>query len=261
MKTDKYKKEHTKEQPANTTIEGRNAVLEALNAGGAIDKIFIKQSPEGLKGTLRVIAAQASERGIIVSYANGDKLDLLAQSRNHQGVVALCPAKEYSTIKEILDVSRAKNEPPFILICDGITDSYNFGAILRTAAAGVHGVLIPKHRSITLSGQVSKSSAGAFEYIKVARVTNITAAIEELQKNNIWVYAADLRGTPVHSQDFRGAAAIVIGAEGQGISRLVRQKCDAAVTIPIAGEISSLNASVAAGVLMYEVVRSREKQR
>jgi len=239
-------------------IEGRNAVLEALKHGSAIDKIFVRKGE--FTGTLRVIAAKAREAGVAVVETNKIKLDEMSESRNHQGIIAICPVREYAEVQDILNLADKKNEEPFIIILDSITDTYNLGAIIRTAdASGAHGVIIPKRRSATLSGMVSKASAGAAEHVLVARVSNIASVIDALKKINVWIICADVNGKEVYDADLSGAVALVIGGEGTGVSRLIKEKSDFIVRIPMRGKISSLNSSVAAGVLMYEVTRRRRQ--
>ncbi len=240
----------------NLNLEGRNAVLEALNHDKTIDKILVRK--DGIEGTLKVIAAKAREKGIVVQEVDKNKLDFICQSGNHQGVIAMCPAHEYVEVEDILNKAKEKNEPPFIIILDGITDPHNLGAIIRSAdACGVHGVIIPKRRAVGLTGIVSKTSAGAIEHVLISRVSNLTNVIDSLKEKGIWVACAEFEGEYLYKSDLSGAIAIVIGAEGEGVSRLVKEKCDFNVKIPMLGKISSLNASVAAGVLMFEVVRRR----
>ena len=250
-------------------LEGRRAVLEALKHNKPIDRLLIrKEADGGQQGTLKVIAAKARELGIVVSSVERAKLDALAQSGNHQGVIALCPAKEYVDVSDILAAAAAKGEQPFVVILDGITDPHNMGAILRTAeAGGVHGVVTAKRRAVGLTGAVAKTSAGAIEFVPVARVTNIGRVVDDLKRQNIWIVCGAAgevgeersiaKGTSIYETDFSGPIALVIGAEGSGVSRLVREKADFVVHIPMHGQISSLNASVAAGLMIYEVVRSR----
>jgi len=239
-------------------LEGRKAVLEAITRGRPIDKLFIKKGE--IEGTLKLIVSKARENGFVISEVSKTKLDEMSQSRNHQGVIALLPAREYAEISDILDYAAEKNEAPFIIILDGITDTYNLGAIIRSVnACGAHGVIIPKRRSATLTGMVAKASSGAVEYVRVARVPNISAALDELKKKGLWLYCAQAQGKCIYEQEMDGPVAIVIGGEGGGVSKLVREKCDFEVGIPMFGEIPSLNASVAAGILMYEVTRGRLK--
>lgn len=238
-------------------LEGRNPVMEALNHDKPIDKIIVKKGE--IEGTLKVIVAKAVEKGIIVQEVDKVKMEQISKSHNNQGVIALCPAHEYCEVSDILDIAREKNEDPFIIILDEITDPHNLGAIIRTAdACGAHGVIIPKRRAVGLTAVVSKTSAGAVEYVPVARVTNIARVIDDLKKENIWVACADMKGQEYFNANMTGAIALVIGSEGEGVGRLVREKCDFAVGIPMYGEMSSLNASVSAGLMMYEVVRQRK---
>ena len=238
-------------------LEGRNPVLEALNHDKPIDKIIVKKG--GIEGTLKVIVAKAREKGIIVQEVDKEKMALISKSNNNQGVVALCPAHEYCELSDIIANARAKNEDPFIILCDEITDPHNLGAIIRTAdAVGDHGVVIPKRRAVGLTAIVSKTSAGALEFVPVARVTNMARTIDELKKENIWVACADMAGREYFKSDLKGAIALVIGNEGSGVSDLVKKKCDFTVGIPMYGSIDSLNASVSAGLIMYEVVRQRK---
>ena len=238
-------------------LEGRKPVLEALNHDKPIDKIIVKKG--GIEGTLKVIVAKAREKGIIVQEVDKEKMALISKSNNNQGVVALCPAHEYCELSDIIANARAKNEDPFIILCDEITDPHNLGAIIRTAdAVGAHGVVIPKRRAVGLTAIVSKTSAGALEFVPVARVTNMARTIDELKKENIWVACADMAGREYFKSDLKGAIALVIGNEGSGVSDLVKKKCDFTVGIPMYGSIDSLNASVSAGLIMYEVVRQRK---
>ncbi len=237
-------------------LEGRNAVMEALNHDRPIDKIFLKKGE--VEGTLKVIAAKAREKGIVVQEVDKVKLEHMSSASNCQGVIALCPAYEYCEVEDIISNARNKGEDPFIIILDEITDPHNLGAVIRTAdACGAHGVIIPKRRAVGVNAIVSKTSAGAAEYVPVARVTNIARTVEELQRENIWVACADMDGQPYFGAPLNGAVAVVIGNEGKGVSRLVREKCDFSVGIPMYGKISSLNASVSAALIMYEVVRRR----
>ena len=238
-------------------LEGRNALTEALRSGRTIDKVFIA-SGDTDRGLQR-LAAQAKEAGAVIVPVDRRKLDMMSTTRSHQGVIALCAARDYFSIDEILEEAANRGEAPLIIICDELADPHNLGAILRSAeCAGAHGVIIPKRRSVGLTATVAKASAGAVEYMKVARVTNITAAIEDLKKKGVWVFGTAAEGSiPMYQADLKGPAAIVIGAEGDGMSRLVRQSCDVTVHIPMKGRITSLNASVAASLLLYEAVRQR----
>ncbi len=240
----------------NLQLEGRNAVLEAIRIKRPIDKILLKKGD--VEGTLKVIKAKAIAQGIIVQETAKSNLDEMAKSHNHQGVIALCSAQEYAEVEDMLALAKEKGEDPFIIILDGITDTYNLGAIIRTAnAAGAHGVIIPKRRAAGLTAMVSKASAGAILYTKVARVTNITTEIEKLKEAGLWIVGTEMKAKSLHETNLKGPVAVVIGSEGAGISRLVKEKCDLKVSVPMLGEIESLNASVASAVLMYEIVRQR----
>ncbi|MCL2352047.1 MAG: 23S rRNA (guanosine(2251)-2'-O)-methyltransferase RlmB [Firmicutes bacterium] len=247
-------------------LEGRNAVLEALNHGLPVDKLLIRKddgAPSGAaSGTLRVIAAKARERGVVVAEVSKAKLDELSGGGNHQGVIALCPAKEYVEPEDILAAARERGEDPFVAVLDGITDPHNLGAIIRSAeAAGAHGIILPKRRAAGLTDVVVRTSAGAIEHMPVSKVTNLVAALEWLKKNGLWIACADVNGRPMYEADLSGPLAIVIGSEGEGAGRLVRERSDFSVRIPMLGKIASLNASVAAGVLFYEAVRQRNLKR
>ena len=238
-------------------IEGRNAVIEALRAGRTIDKIYIAKGD--VDQTLGHIASKARSAGVVVVEADRRKLDAMSQTHAHQGVIALCAVKEYCTVANILAIAQARGEPPFVIVCDEISDPHNLGAIIRSAeCAGAHGVIIPKRRSAGLTAVVDKTSAGAVEHVAIARVPNLSAAIGELKKSGLWVYGAAAEGaSPMWQADLTGPVCLVIGSEGDGIGRLVRENCDFLVSIPLKGQISSLNASAAAAVLMYEVLRQR----
>ena len=238
-------------------LEGRNAILEALRNGRDMEKLLvIKGSAEG---TIKRIIAQASKKGVVIQEVSRQKLDELSQTKNHQGVIAIVSAHNYATIEDILENAKSKAEPPFVVVLDGITDPHNLGAIIRSAeCAGAHGVIIPKHRSVGLNATVGKTSAGAIEYMPVARVTNIVKTMEQLKKEGLWFACADMKGLDYFDTDMKGAIGIVIGSEGDGVSRLVKENCDFTVAIPMYGKIASLNASVAAGLLLYEVVRQRK---
>lgn len=238
-------------------IEGRNAVIEALRAGRTIDKIYIAKGD--VDQTLGHIASKARSAGVVVVEADRRKLDAMSQTHAHQGVIALCAVKEYCTVADILAIAQARGEPPFVIVCDEISDPHNLGAIIRSAeCAGAHGVIIPKRRSAGLTAVVDKTSAGAVEHVAIARVPNLSAAISELKKSGLWVYGAAAEGaSPMWQTDLTGPVCLVIGSEGDGIGRLVRENCDFLVSIPLKGQISSLNASAAAAVLMYEVLRQR----
>lgn len=238
-------------------IEGRNAVIEALRAGRTIDKIYIAKGD--VDQTLGHIASKARSAGVVVVEADRRKLDAMSQTHAHQGVIALCAVKEYCTVADILAIAQARGEPPFVIVCDEISDPHNLGAIIRSVeCAGAHGVIIPKRRSAGLTAVVDKTSAGAVEHVAIARVPNLSAAIGELKKSGLWVYGAAAEGaSPMWQTDLTGPVCLVIGSEGDGIGRLVRENCDFLVSIPLKGQISSLNASAAAAVLMYEVLRQR----
>lgn len=239
-------------------LEGRNAVLEALKNERSIDKILIKKGET--QGTLKVIVAKAREKQIVIQEVDKAKLDEIAFSENHQGIIALCSAIEYAEVDDILDRAKELGEEPLILILDGITDTHNMGAIIRTAEVlGVHGVIIPKRRTALVSGIVSKVSAGAIEYIPIAKVPNIPRVIDYLKSENIWTLCTTMEGESSFDISLKGAMAIVIGSEGEGVSRLVKEKCDLSVSIPMFGKIESYNASVAAGIVMYECVRQRNR--
>lgn len=248
-------KEKTNE-PKPDVIAGRNPVSEAIRSGRPIDKILVARGEK--TGAVVGILAKAREKQIPVKEADRVKLDFLSGSAPHQGIIALAAAKEYSTVEDILAYAAEKGEPPFLVILDELEDPHNLGAIIRTAeCAGAHGVIIPKRRSVGLSYTVGKASAGAVEYMRVARVTNIATLLDDLKKQGVWIYGADMNGTDYTRCDMSGACALVIGNEGKGMARLVREKCDVIVSLPMKGRINSLNASVAAGILMYHALKSR----
>ncbi len=241
-------------------VYGRNPVMEALNSGRTIDRLYIQERLNNpIIGKIRNLA---KERGVRYSFVAKQKLDKITNGGNHQGVAAATAAHSYVSVEEILKRARERNEAPFVVICEGITDPHNLGSIIRSAnAAGAHGVIIPKNRSASLTSTVAKVSAGALEYTYVARVSNIAGTLNKLKKSGLWIVGTDLSGTQLHYDcDLRGALGIVIGSEGSGMSRIVRESCDFLVKIPMLGEAESLNASVAAGVLLYEAVRQRQKQ-
>ena len=245
---------------AGLIIEGRNPVMEVLKSGRQIDKIFVKKGE--ITGSATKICAIAKDRKIPVSFVEKAKLDSLSETGAHQGVMAFLPAREYVSVDDILNAAKEKGENNFIIIADEISDPHNLGAIIRTAnGAGADGVIISKHRSAGLTMTAAKASAGAIEYTPVAKVTNIASAIDKLKKNNIWVIGADMDGTnSIYEQDFSGNIAIVIGNEGKGISKIVKDKCDFLVKIPMHGQVSSLNASVAGALMIYEAVRYRQSK-
>ena len=258
MKERRYRKEDL--QPLEAVegqLEGRNALTEALKSGRTIDKVFIAAGDTD-KGLHR-LAAQAKEAWAVVVPVDRRRLDTMSVTQSHQGIIALAAAREYSTVEEILQTAQDRGEAPLIVICDELTDPHNLGAILRSAeCAGAHGVIIPKRRSVGMTAVVAKASAGAVEYMKVARVTNLNTTIEELKQKGVWVFGTAAEGSePMYQADLTGPTAIVIGSEGDGMSRLVRENCDVMVHIPMKGKISSLNASCAATILLYEAVRQR----
>lgn len=231
---------------------GRNAVREALKSDREIDTLILMRNNNN--PALSRLASMAKEKGAVVKEVDSKKLDFMCGGANHQGVAAYVAAHEYASVEDIFAYAEEKGEAPFIVVCDEIEDPHNLGAIIRTAeCAGVHGVIIPKRRSASLNFTVGKTSAGALEYMRVARVSNLASTIDELKEKGCWVYGADMDGTDYKKTDFSGAVVLVIGSEGKGIGKLIRQKCDAIVSLPMKGNINSLNASVAAGILMYEV--------
>lgn len=238
------------------TIEGRNAVLEAFRSGKTIDKLFVLDGCQD--GPVRTIIKEARKYDTIINYVDKERLDNMSSTGKHQGVIAYAAAYEYAEVEDILNAAKEKKEDPFIFILDGIEDPHNLGAIIRTAnLAGAHGVIIPKRRAVGLTATVAKTSAGALNYTPVAKVTNITRTIEELKEKGIWFVCADMNGELMYKQNLKGPIGLVIGNEGEGVSRLVKEKCDFNTSIPMKGDIDSLNASVAAGVLAYEIVRQR----
>lgn len=252
-----YQKRPAREEERETTLyEGRNAVMELLRAGRTVDKLFVAPDQNG---RMADIIALAKKSGAVVTQVDRRKLDAMSETGVHQGVIAQAAAHEYVSIDDILQVARDRGEQPLILVCDGLTDPHNLGAVIRSAeTAGAHGVVIPKRRSVGLTATAAKASAGAIEHIGVARVTNLAVAIDELKENGVWVFGADAGGDKqLYEADFAGAAAIVIGSEGNGLSRIVHDKCDFIVSIPMKGKVNSLNASAAAAVLLYEAVRQR----
>ncbi len=252
-----FKDQQETVQEADGLIEGRNAVTEALRSGAAIDKIYLAKGETDR--TLGRIAAEAKKAGIVVVEVDRRKLDTMSTTHSHQGVIAVAAVREYATVEDILRAAADKGEKPLLVVCDEISDPHNLGAIIRTAeCAGAHGVIIPKRRSAGLTAVVAKTSAGAVSYMPVARVPNIPALLKDLQKQGVWVFGTAAEGTTtLYNADLKGAAAIVIGSEGDGMSRLVRENCDFLVSIPMKGSISSLNASAAAAILLYEAVRQR----
>ena len=239
----------------NDIIIGRNAVREALSGGRAADRLLVAK---GAGGSVAQLIAMCREKGIPVKEADAKKLDHVCGGGRHQGVILFAAAHEYASLEDIYALAESRNEPLFVILCDGLEDPHNLGAVVRSAeAAGAHGVIIPEHRSVSLSSWAGKAAAGALEYLPVARVKNLNNTVKELKERGVWVYAADMDGKPYYETDFSGAAALIVGSEGRGVSRLMKENADAVVSIPMKGKINSLNASVAAGVLMFEISRSR----
>lgn len=237
-------------------IEGRNAVLEAYRAGKTIDKLYVLKGCQD--GPVNSILREAGKRGTMISFVTKERLDQMSETGKHQGVIAHAAAYEYAEVEDILKLAEEKGEAPFILLLDNVEDPHNLGAVIRTAnLAGAHGVIIPKRRSAGLTATAAKASAGALHYTPVAKVTNLCATIEELKKKGLWFVCADMDGTVMYDLDLKGPIGLVVGNEGEGVSRLVREKCDYIAAIPMKGDINSLNVSVAAGVLAYEIVRQR----
>lgn len=238
------------------TIEGRNAVLEAFRSGKTIDKVFVLEGCQD--GPIKTILREAKKHGTMVKFVSKDRLDNMSETKKHQGVIAYAAAYNYATVEDILAKAEENGEPPFIFLLDGIEDPHNLGAIIRTAnLAGAHGVIIPKNRAVGLTATVAKTSAGALNYTPVAKVTNLSATMKKLKKQGLWFVCADMDGEVMYRQNLTGPIGLVIGNEGDGVSKLVRENCDFTASIPMKGDIDSLNASVAAGVLAYEIVRQR----
>ena len=238
------------------TIEGRNAVMEAFRSGKTIDKLFVLDGCQD--GPVKSIVREAKKHDTIVNFVAKERLDQLSDTGHHQGVIAFAAAYEYAEVEDILKIAEEKGEPPFVFLLDGIEDPHNLGAIIRTAnLAGAHGVIIPKRRAVGLTATVARTSAGALNYTPVAKVTNIANTIEELKEKGMWFVCADMGGEVMYRLNLKGSIGLVIGNEGEGVSRLVKEKCDMIASIPMKGDIDSLNASVAAGVLAYEIVRQR----
>jgi 23S rRNA (guanosine2251-2'-O)-methyltransferase len=251
--------EMKEQQVREDIIEGRNAVIEALKSDRTVEQIMVAKGD--MEGSINVILALAKEKNIVVKEVDRKKLDSLSETRSHQGVVAYVTPYKYFELEEIIDYAKEKGEAPFVVVLDEIEDPHNFGSIIRTAeVCGVHGILIPKRRNVGVTPTVYKSSAGAVEHMKIAKITNVNAAIETLKEYGVWVYGADMDGEEYSFQaNFSGAVALVIGSEGRGISKLTKDKCDKLVKIPMMGKINSLNASVAGGIMMYEVLKHRLK--
>ncbi len=244
------------ENSNNNIICGRNPVLEALRSGREIDRLFVAHGTGG--GSVTAIIAKCRAKGILIKEISPQKLDYYCGGANHQGVAVMFASQEYATVEDMFALAETRGEKPFLIICDEIEDPHNLGAIIRTAeATGVHGVIIPERRSASLNATVAKAACGALEYVPVARVTNIANTIDALKQRGVWVFGADMDGDDYTRTDFDAPCALVIGNEGKGIGALTAKKCDAIISLPMCGKINSLNASVAAGILMYEVVRSR----
>lgn len=239
-------------------IEGRNAVLEAFRSGKTIDKLYILDGCQD--GPVRTIAREAKKYDTIINYVKKERLDQLSETGKHQGVIAVAASYEYATVEDILAKAAEKGEPPFIILLDNIEDPHNLGAMIRTAnLAGAHGVIIPKRRAVGLTAVVARTSAGALNYTPVAKVTNLKATMEQLKKEGMWFVCADMDGTAYYDLDLKGPMGLVIGNEGEGVSRLVKETCDFVASIPMKGDIDSLNASVATGILAFEISRQRSK--
>jgi 23S rRNA (guanosine2251-2'-O)-methyltransferase len=250
------KPEVNNEEFGSLTIEGRNAVIEAIRSGKSIDKILVLDGCQD--GPVATIRKEAKKAGIMLKFVSRDRLDQISETGAHQGVIAYAAAYDYSEMEDIFNLAEERGEPPFVLILDNIEDPHNLGAIVRTAnIAGAHGVIIPKNRAVGLTATVAKTSAGALNYTPVVKVTNIARTIDELKDRGMWFVCADMDGSLMYDLDLKGSIGLVIGNEGSGVSKLVREKCDMVASIPMKGQINSLNASVAAGVLAYEIVRQR----
>lgn len=240
------------------TIEGRNAVLEAFRAGKTIDKIYIMKDCQD--GPIRSIVKEAKKTDAVLNFVPRERLDQLSETGKHQGVIAYAAAYRYAEVEELLGRAKERGEDPFLILLDNVEDPHNLGAVIRTAnLAGAHGVIIPKRRAVGLTAAVAKTSAGAIHYTPVAKVTNLSQTIEELKKKGLWFVCADMGGESMYRLNLTGPIGLVIGSEGEGVSRLVKETCDMVASIPMKGEIGSLNASVAAGILAYEIVRQRMK--
>lgn len=254
---DRNNRENQNFTPDQNLIIGRNAVMEALRSGRTIDKLFVAKGDT--HGPIRAIIAKCADRGILIKEVPVSKLDFMSGGGNHQGVILSAAAHSYVSVEEILSAAKEKGDAPFLILCDGIEDPHNLGAIIRTAeAAGAHGVIIPKHRAVALTSTVAKAACGALEYVPVAKVTNLADTIDLLKEAGVWVFGAEMSESNWCSTDFSGAVALVIGSEGKGLGTLVKKKCDGLISLPMSGQINSLNASVAAGILMYEVARQRQ---
>jgi 23S rRNA (guanosine2251-2'-O)-methyltransferase len=245
-----------KEDTRENIVEGRNPVIEVLRSGRTVEKLFVSKGD--VEGSIKLILAMARDKGLVVSEVDRKKLDEMSGGGTHQGVIALVSPYSYSTIDDMLNYAAEKNEAPLIVILDEIEDPHNLGSIIRSAnICGAHGIIIPKRRSAFITPTVSKASAGAVEHAKIAKVTNLNQVIKELKDKGLWIYGMDMDGTVCYETNMKGPAAIVVGSEGKGISRLVKENCDGIVKIPMYGQITSLNASVAAGIILYEITRQR----
>ena len=240
----------------NLMVEGRNAVIEAFRSGKPVDKLFVLDGCQD--GPVRTIIREAKKHDTIINFVTRERLDQISETKKHQGVIAYAAAYEYSEVEDMLELAKKKGEDPFLILLDNIEDPHNLGAIIRTAnLAGAHGVIIPKRRAVGLTATVAKTSAGALNYTPVAKVTNLAKTMEELKEKGLWFVCADMGGTTMYDLNLKGPIGLVIGNEGEGVGRLVKEKCDMVASIPMKGDIDSLNASVAAGVLAYEIVRQR----
>lgn len=248
--------EETKQEIKEFTIEGRNAVIEAFRSGRPIDRVYILDGCQD--GPVLTIKREARKQNTMIKYVEKERLDQMSETGRHQGVIACAAAYEYARIEDMFALAEKRGEPPFFILLDNIEDPHNLGAIIRTAnLAGAHGVIIPKNRAVGLTAAVARTSAGALNYTPVAKVTNLAKTIEELKEKGLWFVCADMGGTKMYDLDLKGPIGLVIGSEGEGVGRLVKEKCDMSAAIPMKGDIDSLNASVAAGVLAYEIVRQR----
>ena len=248
--------DNEKDKVTETTIEGRNAVIEAFRSGKTIDKLYILDGCQD--GPMQTIKREAKKNGTMVKFVEKERLDQISSTGKHQGVIAISAAYNYAEVDDILKAAKEKGEPPFIFLLDNIEDPHNLGAIIRTAnQAGAHGVIIPKNRAVGLTATVARTSAGALNYTPVAKVTNLAQTIADLKKEGLWFVCADMGGTRMYDLNLKGPIGLVIGSEGEGVGRLVKEKCDYVASIPMKGDIDSLNASVAAGILAYEIVRQR----
>ena len=248
--------EETKQEIKEFTIEGRNAVIEAFRSGRPIDRVYILDGCQD--GPVLTIKREARKQNTMIKYVEKERLDQMSETGRHQGVIACAAAYEYAQIEDMFALAEKRGEPPFFILLDNIEDTHNLGAIIRTAnLAGAHGVIIPKNRAVGLTAAVARTSAGALNYTPVAKVTNLAKTIEELKEKGLWFVCADMGGTKMYDLDLKGPIGLVIGSEGEGVGRLVKEKCDMSAAIPMKGDIDSLNASVAAGVLAYEIVRQR----